>query len=477
MIELRQLRAFVAVAEEGTFVAAADRLGVVQPAVSQAVRRLESELELVLFERSSRRVSLTGPGAAFLPEARAVLTRLAQAEQTARDLAVGRSGLVRMATTPGAPGLVRALLSHQRAAHPDVHVEIVATQQSSKLRAILDGDIDVALTHSAPATPGLAFTEVWREPWVPVVSAAHPLACEKHVTLGALAAHPLVLVAGDGTSNMTEQFVAVCGRAGFEPTLGRSYANLGDALVEIARSTGWTMLRASNTRNVGDLGSLPCRSTTIGRRRSSGSRTAAIPRRPPARSWRSPRGCMAAATSFPTPTPAGRRNERGDASHIVIAARSSSRLPTDDEGAGIGPMTSTYDEAQARRPETVLRRYVDAVEAGDESTIRELFADDATWTLRAGDLPSRAPGRGATRSSGPSWPRRWRTTNRTRSRWRSPACSPRATGSSSSGPAVRTRVDGRPYENGCIGVFTVRDGRIQAVREYMDTLYASQVLR
>ena len=208
----------------------------------------------MLFERSSRRVSLTGPGAAFLPEARAVLTRLAQAEQTARDLAVGRSGLVRMATTPGAPGLVRALLSHQRAAHPDVHVEIVATQGSSKLRAILDGDIDVALTHSAPATPGLAFTEVWREPWVPVVSAAHPLAGEKHVTLGALAAHPLVLVAGDGTSNMTEQFAAVCGRAGFEPTLGPSYANLGDALVEIARSAGWTMLRASNTRNVGDLG-------------------------------------------------------------------------------------------------------------------------------------------------------------------------------------------------------------------------------
>jgi DNA-binding transcriptional LysR family regulator len=253
VIELRQLRAFVAVADAGTFVAAAQRLGVVQPAVSQAVRRLEDELGLVLFDRSSRRVTLTSPGAAFLPEARAVLARLAEAEQVGRDLGVGRSGLVRLATTPGAPGLVAALLAHQRATHPDVHVEIVSIPQAAKLRAVLDGEIDLALTHSAPVTPGVAFTEVWREPWLPVVSVAHPLAAQACVALEALAGHPLVTV-GDATSGTGEQFVALCEQAGFHPTLGPTYATLGDALVEIARTTGWTLLRASNARNVGDLG-------------------------------------------------------------------------------------------------------------------------------------------------------------------------------------------------------------------------------
>jgi DNA-binding transcriptional LysR family regulator len=254
VIELRQLRAFVAVADAGTFVAAAQRLGVVQPAVSQAVRRLEDELGLALFDRSSRRVTLTSSGAAFLPEARAVLDRLASAEQVARDLAVGRSGLVRLATTPGAPGLVAALLAHQRAARPDVQVEIVTAPQPAKLRAIVDGDIDVALTHAAPPTPGVAFTQVWREPWVAVVSGAHPLAGPSPVALAALADHPLVLVAAEGATGMSDQFVDLCARAGFEPTIGRTYATLGDALVEIARTQAWTLLRASNTDRVGDLG-------------------------------------------------------------------------------------------------------------------------------------------------------------------------------------------------------------------------------
>jgi DNA-binding transcriptional LysR family regulator len=251
-MEIRQLRAFVAVAEEATFTRAADRLGVVQPAVSQAVGRLETELGLVLFERSSRRVTLTSAGTAFLPEARAVLGRLAQAEQAAADLAAGRLGLVRLATTPGAAGLVRALLTHQRAAHPGVRVEL-AQGGAPKLRAILDGEIDVALVHSAPPTPGLAFTELWSEPWRPIVSAAHPRAGGEPIDLRALASDPLVLVARDGPG-MREQFVALCRGAGFEPTLGATYGNLSDAVVEIAQSSAWTLLRASNARNLEHLG-------------------------------------------------------------------------------------------------------------------------------------------------------------------------------------------------------------------------------
>jgi DNA-binding transcriptional LysR family regulator len=254
VIELRQLKAFVAVADEGTFVAAAQQLGVVQPAVSQAVRRLEDELGLVLFDRSSRRVTLTSSGEAFLPEARAVLARLAAAEQVARDLGVGRSGLVRLATTPGAPGLVAALLAHQRAAHPDVEVELVAVPQHAKLRAVVEGDIDVALTHTAAETPGVAFTQVWREPWLAVVSASHPLAGRPPVGLAALAGHPLVLVAEDGAAGVSDQFAELCAGAGFAPTVGRTYATLSDALVEIGRTHAWTLMRASNAGRVGDLG-------------------------------------------------------------------------------------------------------------------------------------------------------------------------------------------------------------------------------
>jgi ketosteroid isomerase-like protein len=123
----------------------------------------------------------------------------------------------------------------------------------------------------------------------------------------------------------------------------------------------------------------------------------------------------------------------------------------------------------------VLRRYVAAVQAGDVAAIRDAFADDATWTLEAGDLPISGTWEGrdaivddflataiayyAPGSVSVQITAMIAEDDRVALQWTSRA---------------RTR-DGDPYENGCLGIFTVRDGRIQAVREYMDTLYAHDV--
>jgi uncharacterized protein len=122
-------------------------------------------------------------------------------------------------------------------------------------------------------------------------------------------------------------------------------------------------------------------------------------------------------------------------------------------------------------PEEVLRRYFAAARAGDRETIAGLFSEDATWTLAAGDLPISGTWRGrdtilheflATVLAG----------------YEPGSLELEVTGTIAEGELVavqwtsraRTR-DGRPYENGCLGVFTVRNGRIASVREYMDTLY------
>jgi uncharacterized protein (TIGR02246 family) len=124
---------------------------------------------------------------------------------------------------------------------------------------------------------------------------------------------------------------------------------------------------------------------------------------------------------------------------------------------------------------SVVRRYVAAVEAGDERTIRDLFAEDATWTLAAGNLPI----------SG-TWRGRDTILNEflaiALSYYEPGSVSLEITGMLAEGDHValqwtsraRTR-DGRPYQNDCIGVFTIRDRKIQCVREYMDTLYAHEV--
>lgn len=124
---------------------------------------------------------------------------------------------------------------------------------------------------------------------------------------------------------------------------------------------------------------------------------------------------------------------------------------------------------------SVLRRYVAAVQAGDSEAIREQFAEDATWTIRAGQLPI----------SG-TWTGRDTIIDEflaeAMAHYEPGSVSLEITGMIAERDQVvlhwttraRTRT-GRTYENGCIGVFTIRDEKIQHVREYMDTLYASEV--
>jgi uncharacterized protein len=121
----------------------------------------------------------------------------------------------------------------------------------------------------------------------------------------------------------------------------------------------------------------------------------------------------------------------------------------------------------------VLKRYVAALQSGDPLAVREFFAEDASWTLHAGQLPMSGA---------------WLGRDRIMDGFFATAMSLYEPGSVEIEVTAmiaqddhvvlqwtsraETR-DGRPYENGCIGVFTIRDGRITAVREYMDTLYVS----
>jgi ketosteroid isomerase-like protein len=130
---------------------------------------------------------------------------------------------------------------------------------------------------------------------------------------------------------------------------------------------------------------------------------------------------------------------------------------------------------EATDSKSVLRRYVAAISAGDGQAIRDCFARDASWTLAAGDLPI----------SG-TWAGRDSIMNEflatAMARYEPGSVALEITAMIAEDDRVvlqwtsraRTR-DGRPYENGCIGIFTIRDGKIHEVREYMDTLYAGNV--
>ncbi|WP_175084732.1 LysR family transcriptional regulator [Candidatus Frankia nodulisporulans] len=132
-MELRQLRYVVAVAEEGHFGRAAERLCTGQPAVSQQVRRLERELGIDLFDRTPRGVRLTAAGELFLPEARAVLAAQDRARAVAARLAGEYTGTLRLGTSRGLGERLAAVLERLRWRAPHLEVDLVAAPTRVRL--------------------------------------------------------------------------------------------------------------------------------------------------------------------------------------------------------------------------------------------------------------------------------------------------------------------------------------------------------
>ncbi|NMH80848.1 LysR family transcriptional regulator [Pseudonocardia xinjiangensis] len=194
-MELRHLTAFVAVADEGGFTRAADRLHLVQSAVSAAVRNLEKDLGAVLFERSSRGVTLTGAGRALLPEARATLAAATAARESVEQVAGGLRGTVTLGVMQAMRTIsVPGVLSVFRTEHPNVTVEVRhAGGSPGNAEQVRDGRLDLAFV-SLPdeRMPGLAVTPLTREPMLLAVSPEHPLSGRRSVELAALSGEVFV---------------------------------------------------------------------------------------------------------------------------------------------------------------------------------------------------------------------------------------------------------------------------------------------
>ncbi|WP_123668134.1 LysR family transcriptional regulator [Actinocorallia herbida] len=181
-MELRELRCFVAVAEELHFGRAAARLHVAQPAVSQQVRRLERELGVPLFDRTSRRVRPTPEGVRFLAEARAVLAAVERARAS-----VAPVRRLRLGTSAGLGRHLDRVLDRL----PGVRVDLDGGPR--RLDRVAAGALDAAFVRGVADHPGLDLHPVWEEPLLAALPAGHRLAEAGAVRLADLAALPLRL--------------------------------------------------------------------------------------------------------------------------------------------------------------------------------------------------------------------------------------------------------------------------------------------
>lgn len=216
-MELRHLRAFVAVAEEGGFTRAAERLLLAQPGVSALVRRLERELGQDLLDRSGHGVRLTAAGEAALPYARAALA----AADGARDAVADVAGLVRghiavgMITACTSVELTDLLATFHRR-HPGVDITLSEAPAAALADDLRKGRLDAAwIAAAGEPAPGLETRLIAEEELVAAVAPGDPLADRRGVALTALRERPLIcLPQGSGIRAALE---AACAAAGFAP--------------------------------------------------------------------------------------------------------------------------------------------------------------------------------------------------------------------------------------------------------------------
>jgi DNA-binding transcriptional LysR family regulator len=189
----RQLRSFVVLAEELSFTRAADRLHVAQQALSSQISRLEQALGLVLFERSTRRVSLTPAGARLLEGARTALTMLDDAVRTARAEGWGSTAPLKVGfLETAALELTAPIVAAFRLRRPEITLELVGTDYTDPTCGLPAGRCDVALVRLPLGAPGISTETVFTEALTLCVPASHPLATRSSITLAEAVEQPLI---------------------------------------------------------------------------------------------------------------------------------------------------------------------------------------------------------------------------------------------------------------------------------------------
>ncbi|WP_321898637.1 LysR family transcriptional regulator [Burkholderia cepacia] len=219
-MELRQLRYFVAVAEELHFGRAAKRLFISQPALSFDIRKFEDALGVQLFSRTNKTVALTNAGEVLLGEARRLLLQAAEAERLTVRSASGLAGRLRIGFVHsmlyrGLPDAVRRF----EADYPGVEVVLSEMNTHAQVQAIQRGQIDLGYAHWGHFPPEVESAPVYAEPFVCCLPAAHPLARRRQLALAALAAEPFILFPREAAPHYHDLIIAQCVNAGFSPLI------------------------------------------------------------------------------------------------------------------------------------------------------------------------------------------------------------------------------------------------------------------
>jgi len=240
-MEMHQLRYFVAVAEEGSFSRAAERMHVAQPSLSQQMQKLEAEVGHSLFDRLSRRVTPTEAGRQLLPYARRILSGLLDAQRCVDELASEPSGTVALGVIPTiAPYVLQAILQEARAQIPQVRLTVREDFTENLVRALDQGEIDLAVVSTCRSGSGIS-RETWGiEPLMVAVPAKHRLARRRSIASKDLQPETLLLL--NESHCLAQQIDRWCNRHGIRATSELNAFQLSTVLALVAGGQGVSLV-------------------------------------------------------------------------------------------------------------------------------------------------------------------------------------------------------------------------------------------
>jgi len=212
--DLQQLQAFIAVAERGSFRAAAEQIHLSPPALSRRIERLESVLGARLFNRTTREVALTSLGRVFLERARAALDDLEAAMLGVADLAASRTGLVTVACVPSAAlYFLPAVISSFSARYPGIRLRVVDEAVNTVIASVVSGESDFGISFMGTRVPEIDFDPIHTDPFVLAMRREHRLAKRKWVSWSEIEGERLIAVARtSGNRQLLDDALAKAGR-------------------------------------------------------------------------------------------------------------------------------------------------------------------------------------------------------------------------------------------------------------------------
>lgn len=253
-MEIHQIRAFLAVAEELHFGRAAERLHMAQPPLSRTIRQLERELGSALFVRTTRTVRLTPAGEALLDPARAVLDSCQDATEAIKRANLGDIGRVRVGFAgPSSHKLISQLAQQIRTTKPGIELVLQsATYANEALARVMDGSLDLALVRWVTPPPRISGRIVAREHPVVLLYRGHPFENRESVSMSELKDEKFISLPADPGANIRDMTFHWAFQAGFAPEVVQVAPDSWVISALVAAGVGISISYDSVARNFND---------------------------------------------------------------------------------------------------------------------------------------------------------------------------------------------------------------------------------